>query len=630
MDLYQWASHSLENATRFLVGQQREDGSWPGENFAGPAYTATCLCVEGYLDILSAGDAEQGVKWCRSCQFENGSYPDYLAAPSGTLDTTALVYAALKLSGVADADPAQTRALEFITTSGGFTAVCFEYRLYLAMAGLYDARQLATPTIIFKFIPGAQRMLGSRFGLEMAIASNQLPLIIRCLKDGPGISPWLHPLEALGCKRALNYLRTTQNPAGNWVGILMPTLWALLCMHYMEVSPDDEAWIRARDYLQHWKVYTDEGMRVVPYQSEIWNTALATRALIFSELPVHEAIHKGVGYLLRNQSQMTEPADWQNPAPGAPRSGGWPYEQDNPLCSDCDTTAAVLWTLSEARKREIAVDPSAIDQGLRWLLGMQNSDGGWAAFAHGLKSKAPGPMFTKPLVLPSPTLATMFKMFLNPPVEFGDPATEGLTGRVLCSLGSLDKNLADPLVEKARDFLLYQRAENGVWWGRWEVNFLAATGCVLGGLHQVGESSSAPVMRDAIKWLESKQNEDGGWGEAIESYADPVKAGTGASCGTLTAAVLSALLDSGVADKLVVERGMIYLCSGQNNEGFWEEPYPLYVMIPPNTFYSNKIYSQYSPVEALSKFVHQMNSQCLAEGEINVSVNASAFNGLEI
>lgn len=602
MDTRQQAQHSLEKAVGFLLSQQRQDGSWPGENFAGPAYTAMCLCVEAHLGLLSEQDAREGAKGCINSQLRDGSYPDYPGAPQGTLDTTALVYAALRLAGVADSDPAQQAARTFIATAGGFAKVCYEYSLYLAMADLYDAKQFTPPSALFKLIPGAQRLLGRRFGLEMAIASNQLPLIVRGLKHGPGINPWLHPLQYLGRRLALQYLRKTQNPAGNWAGILMPTLWGLLCLHYMEVPRDDPAWTNARDYLHHWKVYGADGMQVVPYKSEIWNTALATRALILSGMPVAEPIRRGLDYLLRNQSRLTEPADWQNPAPGAPRQGGWPYEQDNPLCSDCDTTAAVLWTLGVARQHQIEVPEQIVGQGLAWLLGMQNQDGGWAAFAHGLKPKQPGPMFETPVILPNPTPLVMLKMFINPPVEFGDPATEGLTGRVLCALAALGKTVADSPIGRAQGFLRDQRAGNGAWWGRWEVNFLAASSCVLSGLTGVGVAGDDRVVATARRWLESRQNADGGWGECIESYGNPTLAGVGASCGTITGAVLSALLDIGNSEASLIDAGVLYLCGEQNQDGSWTEPHPLYVMIPPNTFYSNRIYSQYSPIEALAKF----------------------------
>ena len=37
------------------------------------------------------------------------------------------------------------------------------------------------------------------------------------------------------------------------------------------------------------------------------------------------------------------------------------------------------------------------DLGRDWLLGMQNPDGGWSAFVHGMPAKRPGPLFSGPV-----------------------------------------------------------------------------------------------------------------------------------------------------------------------------------------------------------------------------------------
>lgn len=605
------ASTALEKACNFLISQQKPDGSWPGENFAGPVYTAMCMCTEAALGILSNKDATEGTKSCLGMQLDDGSYPDYLTASKGSLNATVLVYAALKLSGLDDQDPAQLKAMNYIQANGGIEKASFEYQIYPALAGLYDPKKLPSPSILFKLIPGSQMMIGRLFGFSMALVSNAFPLVINGIKNGPGVNFWRCPLNAIASKLALKYLLKTQNPAGNWGGIMMPTLWGMMCMHYMQVPKTDPAWLKACNYLDHWKVYDDTGMRVVPYQSEIWNTSLSVRALIFIERSaigtnnkIKDSISKGLEYLIANQSELPEPKDWSNPPPGAPLVGGWAYEQDNPLCSDCDTTAAVLWTLSEAKKQGYSVSEEPIEKGIKWLMPMQNKDGGWSAFTHNLKSKPPGPMFEKPMVLPVPNLLNMIKLFLDPPVTLGDPSTSGLTGRVLSALGSLGKNNLDKDVSEAIAFVQYQTASNGAWWGRWEVNFLPATGCVVSGLKAVGASSNAKYLSTGVNWMIGKQNQDGGWGESIESYATPELAGEGPSCGTITGAVLVALQDAESTSTDSIQKGFHYLCEEQNEDGSWSVPYPLHVMFPPNSFYLNTIYCQYSPIVALAKYCH--------------------------
>ncbi len=594
---------SLAHAVTAVRALQRQDGSWPGENFCGPIYTAMLVVVEAYLGHLSERDATEALRWFRHTQLPGGAFPDYPTDTVGSLRSTAFIYAALIISNTDSSDPLLISAKAYIDQQGGLGKCDYEVQLYLVMAGLLPAKSLGRLTLFFKLIPGAQRFLGTKFGLEMVIASNQLPLMVYGFQHPGTFKNWRHPLLALERWITKRYLVRCQNPAGNWVGILMPTLWGLICYRHLGVAESDSIYQNALKYLDHWKVYTAEGLRVVPYMSEIWNTALMVRALIMSrQKDTDEAIKQGLNYLLTHQSNRDEPADWQNPAPGAPRTGGWPYEQDNPLCCDCDTTAAVLWTLALAKEKGYLQDNREIDQGLAWLMAMQNPDGGWGAFAHNLGSKPAGPMFTKPLVLVQPSPGYMLKMFLHTPVEWQDPATEGLTGRVLSALGALGMRVGEPPVDAAIAFLNDQVADNGAWWGRWEVNFLAASGCVLSGMAAVGHTDEAAEVVVARKWMLEHQNSDRGWGEAIESYRDPALAGQGPSCGTITGAVVAALLDSMDADHPQLVSGIDYLVTQQQQDGLWLEPYPLYLLMPPNSLYNNRVYSQYSPIEALSKY----------------------------
>jgi squalene-hopene cyclase-like protein len=85
-----------------------------------------------------------------------------------------------------------------------------------------------------------------------------------------------------------------------------------------------------------------------------------------------------------------------NRNPGAPRIDGWAFQPGNETMVDNDATGAVLAAYGDA----LAV--GALDQdtsrrvsasrglGRDWLLRMQNPNGGWSAFVHGLPAKRPG------------------------------------------------------------------------------------------------------------------------------------------------------------------------------------------------------------------------------------------------
>lgn len=63
----------------------------------------------------------------------------------------------------------------------------------------------------------------------------------------------------------------------------------------------------------------------------------------------------------------------------------------------------------------------------------------------------------------------------------------------------------------------------GSWEARWGVNYIFSAGSVIPGLARIHYDLNEPWVQDAIYYLVSKQNEDGGFGECVLSYNDPVK-----------------------------------------------------------------------------------------------------------
>ena len=54
--------------------------------------------------------------------------------------------------------------------------------------------------------------------------------------------------------------------------------------------------------------------------------------------------------------------------------------------------------------------------------------------------------------------------------------------------------------------------------GRWGLNYIYGTWSVLCALNAAGVDHQDPMIRKAVDWLVSIQNEDGGWGEDAVSY----------------------------------------------------------------------------------------------------------------
>src|SRR5204863_2609497 len=104
---------------------------------------------------------------------------------------------------------------------------------------------------------------------------------------------------------------------------------------------------------------------------------------------------------------------------------------------------------------------AATQRGLNWLLGMQNRDGGWAAFDRDINRE----FLTK---IPFADHNAML-----------DPSCPDITARVLEALGQygyrVGQDGAHSHVERAIDFIARTQDPRGCWLGRWGVNYIYGT-----------------------------------------------------------------------------------------------------------------------------------------------------------
>jgi squalene-hopene/tetraprenyl-beta-curcumene cyclase len=110
-------------------------------------------------------------------------------------------------------------------------------------------------------------------------------------------------------------------------------------------------------------------------------------------------------------------------------------------------------------------------------------------------------------------------------------------------------------------------------------------------------------MQAAVRWLETHQNADGGWGEDIRSYHDTEARGRGVSTASQTAWALLAFLAAGVRSD-ATNRGVRWLVATQRADGTWDEPWFTGTGFPGDFSINYHLYRQVFPVMALGRFVH--------------------------
>ena len=250
----------------------------------------------------------------------------------------------------------------------------------------------------------------------------------------------------------------------------------------------------------------------------------------------------------------------------------------------------------EERRRE------ARARAVRWLLGMQGRDGGWGAFDRNCDRR----------ILTAIPFADHNAMI--------DPSTPDVSSRVVTALLEAGLDPEGVPIRRAVRFLQRQQERDGSWSGRWGANHIYGTCLALGAMaplvsiQPAGRSELlAQASRRAGWWLVRFQNEDGGWGESLDSYERPEIRVRGASTAVQTAWAMQGLLavvdglpaldaSLGQAVETALKRGSAHLVSSQGPDGSWRDDDWTGVGFPRVLYLGYHGYSRYFPLAALAAY----------------------------
>jgi squalene-hopene/tetraprenyl-beta-curcumene cyclase len=614
---------ALSRAREHLRQRQDPAGWWKGELRTNVTMDAEDLLLRQFLGILRADELESAARWIRSQQRADGTWANFEGGPAD-LSTTVEAYVALRLAGD-DLDARHVvSAREWIREHGGLEATRVFTRIWLAMFGewpwdelptmppeivllprwlplnLYDwgcwARQSVVPITVVATLrpvrplpfsvaelrtggrPAEQRRAPTR---SVARAFQLLDVALQRYERArwkPGRSAVLH--------RAAEWIIARQEADGGWGGIQPPWVYSILALHLLGYPLDHPVLAAAIEGLEGFLVHekTPDGVvrRLEACQSPVWDTCLAVIALADAGVPADDAaLRRAADWLLGEEIRVR--GDWSVRRPDV-APGGWAFEFANDGYPDIDDTAEVVLALDRLGDTVPAAD--AIERGVAWVVGMQSSDGGWAAFdadnTHRLIEKLPF-------------------------CDFGaviDPPSADVTAHVVEMLAARGLSRTDAAQDGVRWLLDAQEAD-GSWFGRWGANYVYGTGAAVPALVAAGiEPSSLPIRR-AVRWLHGVQNFDGGWGEDLRSYDDASWRGRGTSTASQTAWALLALLAAGDETE-AIDRGIKWLVDTQLEDGGWDEP--LYTGTGfPGAFYINyELYRHLFPVSALGRYARRL------------------------
>jgi squalene-hopene/tetraprenyl-beta-curcumene cyclase len=612
------AAVTLKKATEALLGLQHDEGWWKGELETNVSMDAEDLLLRQFLSIRTDEDTAASARWIRANQREDGTWANYFGGP-GDLSTTIEAYVALRLAGDLPDAPHMAAASAFVRGRGGLERARVFTKMWLALFGkwswddlpvlppelvflppwvplnIYDFGCWARQTVVALTVVGTYRPV-RELGVEVdELRSGLPPLPVRPLFTWEGALQRADGLARRYARRPVRVLREAalreaerwiverQEADGGWGGIQPPWVYSIIALHLRGYALTHPVLRVALEGLEGFTIRDDKGRRLEACQSPVWDSALAVVALAEAGLSPDDPALRAAARWLAGE-EVTVEGDWKVRRPHlAP--GGWAFEFANDNYPDIDDTAEVVLSLLHCDED----DRGSVERATRWVLGMQCSDGGWAAFD----------------VDNTRTLCRKL-----PFCDFGeiiDPPSADVTAHVVEMLAALEA-AGRPTDRAAMDrgvaWLLANQEPDGSWFGRWGANYVYGTGAVVPALAAAGVPATHPAVRRAVEWLCTRQQDDGGWGEDLRSYDEPAWSGTGTSTASQTAWALLALLAAGESDHASTRRGVEFLGAAQLADGTWDEPWFTGTGFPGDFYINYHLYRLVFPVTALGRFVH--------------------------
>ncbi|WP_349407460.1 squalene--hopene cyclase [Pseudalkalibacillus sp. SCS-8] len=579
----------INRIVNILLRDQKEDGSWDYAFDTGiitDTYTIILLRTLGINDeylILSL--MERILKK----QEKDGSWKLFRDQAEGDLSTTIQAYNALLFSEyIGKDDPPLKKAKQFIIKNGGIGESGTFTKILLAVTGQFDWNDLVPVPIEILLLPKTSPLqfydisvfgraniapililrekkyqlktkhtpdLSDLYINQNRSVSEEVRGLLASVKDElKKIAESPARLKEKALKAAESYMLKRIEPDGTLLSYFSSTLfmiYALMALGYNKNHPlirnaINGIWSMAQE--------VDGTMHMQYTTANVWNTSLISHALQQAGVDAqHPSIIRANQYLLSKQHHLF--GDWVLNNPDT-MPGGWGFSNINTINPDVDDSTASLRALRTQISHQPVYQP-VWTRGTKWVLSMQNKDGGWPAFEKGVD---------KHWLALAPIQGAEYLLL--------DPSTADLTGRTLEFLGNythLNKN--HPSMKQGVKWLIEHQLEDGSWYGRWGICYIYGTWAALTGMAACSVSADNRSIRKAINWLKSIQNEDGGWGESCNSDIERKYVPLGESTLTHTAWAVDALIAVSELPTPEIEKGISYLTLNGGKMD-WTEQYP--------------------------------------------------------
>lgn len=601
-------------AQQLLLEQRVEQGHWVGELSGSALSTATAVSALSYgiaADSWEPGMACEakrqiagGLAWLVESQNEDGGWGDTELSYSN-ISTSMLVVAAIRSAG----EPGKyrstlDRAERYIDGQGGVEAIRHRYGkdktfavpilANCAMAGLVDWQEVSP-------LPFEAACVPQRFYhlMRMPVVSYAIPALVAIgqvkFHFDPPRNPLVRWIRKWSIRRSLRVLERMQPASGGFLEAV--PLTSFVCMALIQSGRWDHPVVTegVRFLLHSFRPLetsvsgAEQGCWPIDTNLATWTTTLAVNAL--GECPTETdwqapKFTACLNWIGQCQYQQTHPFTGAAP-------GGWGWSDLSGAVPDADDTPGALLALrtfydrSDLSDQQKNVMLTAVRAGLRWLLDLQNRDGGWPTFCRGW-GRFPF-----------------------------DRSGCDITAHVLRALTAWRAEIEKESgfhrsfrsVERGFQFLEKCQQADGSWLPLWfgnqdcedDVNPCYGTAKVLMAYRDANLLDTKPAQ-NGLRWLAEHQNPDGGWGGG-SSRQRAVGNRLGFSSVEETALVVEALFDATRDEhRAMALSGAQWLIEAVEN-GQLAEPWPIGFYFA-KLWYYEKLYPLIFSVSALGRVLN--------------------------
>lgn len=494
------------DALERLMNSRSEDGMWRGKLSSSAISTSVSVYALQRIDADKyAQQIENGVRWLNATMKPDGSWGDTVESPSN-MTATLLTYVSLYAVGKASE---RTRAYlnqqfggetEEALIKGVLSYYGKDYTfsvpilMMCALAGVIGNWK-KIPPFPFELATLPQKLF--RY-LNLPVVSYAIPALIAigiCQMERR--KSCLRPIRKLFIPKAMRVLRRMQPEDGGYLEAAPLTAFVSMCLAESGFREHEVTQQCARFLVD---TVREDGAWSIDTNLSGWVTSLAAKSLKTkvegqraniegqnSQNSKPSTLNTTLAEIIKRNATKTV-----HPFTGA-RHGGWGWSDLSGSVPDGDDTSGALVALHHLTHGTVSKE---IEEGLRWLMWLQNNDGGMPTFCKGW-GKLPF-----------------------------DRSTPDITAHAMLAMGlwlpSLNGQMQRDVQRSYNRMLRWMQgtANDAGWTPLWfgdqdapdEKAPVYGTATVIDYLMQSNQPEGKALAESKVQFLIDCQNEDGGWG----------------------------------------------------------------------------------------------------------------------